>query len=192
MTTIIRALTEADYGLPAFTAVAITLTAATDDTAPAVLASLLVGGLARHAAPTLSDTPDSLRVLAPHPCHCWGSPAETGDLVATITIDATPEALQHADLLGLAADVLSGVSPTAPVVDQDDQTSAPAEPDDDDEDDADEDDEDAADASPAAPPEPPPKPSRRQRRAPKSSPPADPADDDDLAPAMPGPTPALY
>ena len=188
MTTIIRALTEADYGLPAFTAVAITLTAATDDTAPAVLASLLVGGLARHAAPTLSDTPDSLRVIATHPCHCWGSPAETGDLVATITIDATPEALQHADLLGLAADVLSGVSPTAAVVDQDDQTSAPDEPDDDD----DEEDDAAADASPAAPPEPPPKPSPRQRRAPKPPPPADPADDDDLAPAMPGPTPALY
>ena len=191
MTTIIRALTEADYGLPAFTAVAITLTAATDDTAPGVLASLLVGGLARHAAPTLSDTPDSLRVLAPHPCHCWGRPAETGDLVATITIDATPEALQHADLLGLAADVLAGVSPTAPVVDQDDQTTAPDEPEDDDDDDDEDDDDDAA-SSPATPPAPPPKPPRRRRRAPKSSPPADSADEDALAPAMPGPTPTLY
>jgi hypothetical protein len=182
------ALTAARHGLPFGVVILITILA--DDLAAAARAhaALMVGGLQPHGTPRLTDDPTQIAIDAAGVCTCWGELAQLGDTVAALGIDLPPEDLDHADLLGLADDILAGRLPLAEIADAPDSDDSDADQDVDADADTDE-----ADSIPAAPPaDPAPAPTSRRRARRVAPPDTPPADDDELTPAMPGTTPPLY
>jgi hypothetical protein len=185
------ALTAARHGLPFGVVILISILA--DDLAASARAhaALMVGGLQPHGTPRLTDDPTQIAIDAAGVCTCWGEPAQLGDTVAAIGIDLPPEDLDHADLLGLADDILAGRLPLAEIADMpDDDADATDQKPPDDDATAAADDTGSSPTTAPADPQPAPRPRRRARRAP---PPATaPADEDELTPAMPGTKPPLY